>query len=355
MIAALLAAALLATPALRLVGALDVPKDIVVDGAPFGGISGVDYDRKADRWLMISDDRSDKAPARFFVGALDYDARGVRGLKVEMQVPLRRKDGSTFPSTAGEGERADAEALRIDPKTDDLVWSSEGDAPRGFDPSIRRMDRDGAFKGAIPTPGAFRFDPAKTSGARINQTFEGLSFSPDGRWLWLAMEAPLIQDGPAPSVASGGLTRITRLDRDGKVSAQFAYRLDPVQAAPVKRSDNGASEILAVDDHRLLVLERSGVEDGEGRFAFHCRLYLVELAGAQDVAGRQSLAGGEVRPLNKRLLVNFDRLPDTPATNLEAMAWGAKLSTGERSLVLFADDNFDPHQRGQVLVFGFRD
>ncbi|WP_343698889.1 esterase-like activity of phytase family protein [Caulobacter sp.] len=346
MIAALLAAALLATPDLRLVGALDVPKDIVVDGAPFGGISGVDYDRKADRWLMISDDRSDKAPARFFVGRLGYDARGVRGLRVEKPVPLRREDGSPFPSTAGEGERADAEALRIDPKTGDLVWSSEGDQPRGFDPSIRWMDRDGAAKSAIPTPDALRFDPAKASGARINQTFEGLSFSPDGRWLWLAMEAPLIQDGPAPSVSSGGLTRITRLDRDGKVSAQFAYRLDPVQAAPVKRSDNGVSEILAIDDHRLLVLERSGVEDGEGRFAFHCRLYLVELAGAQDIAGRQSLAAGDVRPLSKQLLVNFDRLPDTPATNLEAMAWGPKLSTGERSLVLFADDNFDPHQRG---------
>ncbi|NQE64847.1 esterase-like activity of phytase family protein [Caulobacter sp. RHG1] len=354
MIAALLAAALLAAPDLRLVGALDVPKDIVVDGAPFGGISGVDYDRETGRWLMISDDRSDKAPARFFVGSLDYDARGVRGLRVEKQIPLRREDGSTFPSTAGEGERADAEALRINPRTGDLVWSSEGDAPRGFDPSIRRMDRDGAARGAIPTPAAFRFDPAKTKGARINQTFEGLSFSPDGRWLWLAMEAPLIQDGPAPAVSNGGLTRITRLDREGQVSAQYAYRLDPVQAAPVKRSDNGVSEILAVDDRRLLVLERSGVEDGEGRFVFLCRLYLAETAGAEDVAGRDSLAAGDVRPMTKRLLVNFDRLPNTPPTNLEAMAWGPKLSTGERSLVLFADDNFDPHQRGQMLVFGFR-
>lgn len=352
MIAALLAAALLAAPDLRLVGALDVPKDIVVDTAPFGGISGVDYDRQTDRWLMISDDRSDKAPARFFVGTLDYDARGVRGLRVETQIPLRREDGSAFPSTAGEGERADAEALRIDPKTGDLVWSSEGDAPRGFDPAVRRMSRDGASKGAIAT--TFRFDPAKANGARINQTFEGLSFSPDGRWLWLALEAPLIQDGPAPTVSNGGLTRITRLDRDGKVSAQYAYRLDPVQAAPVKRSDNGVSEILAVDDRRLLVLERSGVEDGEGRFSFHCRLYLAEIARAEDVAGRQSLAAGDARPMTKRLLINFDRLPGTPPTNLEAMAWGPKLSTGERSLVLFADDNFDPHQSGQVLVFAVR-
>jgi hypothetical protein len=249
---------------LKLIGALELPKTLVVDGAPLGGISGVDYDRGTGRWLMISDDRSEKAPARFFVGRLDYDARSVRGLRLERQVPLRREDGSTFPPTASPaGERADAEALRLDPLNGDLVWSTEGDAARGFDPAVRRMGRDGEPKAGIPTPLAFRFDPAKTKGPRPNLTFEGLSFSPDGRSLWLSMEAPLIQDGPVSSVAAGGLTRITRLDRKGRVEAQYAYRLDPVQAAPARRGDNGISEILAVDDHRLLVLERSGVERRE--------------------------------------------------------------------------------------------
>lgn len=341
---------------LRLIGALDLPKTLAVDGAPFGGISGVDHDRRTGDWLMISDDRSDRAPARFFVGRLDYDAHGVRGLRLERQVPLRREDGSTFPPTASpSGERADAEALRLDPLTGDLVWSTEGDAARGFDPALRRMDRAGASRGGVPTPPAFRFDSAGAGGARPNLTFEGLSFSPDGRWLWLAMEAPLIQDGPVGSVAAGGVTRLSRLDRRGRLAAQYAYRLDPVQAAPARRGDNGISEILAVDAHRLLVLERSGVEDARGRFAFHCRLYEVDTRGADDVAGRGSLAvGGGVRPLAKRLLVNFDRLPNAPASNLEAMAWGPDLPGGARSLVLFADDNFAADQRGQVLVFAVR-
>lgn len=335
---------------LKLVGGLDLPKDLTVDGAPVGGISGVDYDRRTGEWLMISDDRSDKAPARFFVGRLDYDAHGVRGLKLARQVPLRREDGSTFPGAAGApGERADAEALRIDPQTDDLVWSSEGDAARGFDPAIRRMTRSGRWTGAVTRPPAFRFDPAKAEGARPNQTFEGLSFSPDGRWLWLAMEGPLIQDGPASSVAQGGLARITRLDRAGRVSAQYAYRLDPIQAAPARRGDNGISEILAVDDRRLLVLERSGVEDAQGRFVFHCRLYLVDIAGAENVAGRASLVGASPRSVTKRLVVNFDRVAGG-AVNLEAMAWGASLA-GRRTLVLMADDNFTADQVQRILVF----
>jgi hypothetical protein len=242
--------------------------------------------------------------------------------------------------------------LRIDPQTDDLVWSSEGDPTRGFDPAIRRMTRSGRWTGAVTRPPAFRFDPAKAEGARPNQTFEGLSFSPDGRWLWLAMEGPLIQDGPASSVAQGGLARITRLDRAGRVSAQYAYRLDPIQAAPARRGDNGISEILAVDDRRLLVLERSGVEDAQGRFAFHCRLYLVDIAGAENVAGRASLAGASPRSATKRLVVNFDRVAGG-AVNLEAMAWGAGLA-GRRTLVLMADDNFTADQVQRILVFVVR-
>jgi len=334
--------------ALKLVGILDLPKNLSVDGAPFGGISGVDYDRRTGDWLMISDDRSDKALARFFIGRLDYDTNGVRALRLMGQVPLRRADGATF--SAAEGERADAEALRIDPRGGDVVWSTEGDAARGFDPAVRRMGRDGAATETIPTPPAFRFTP---TGARPNLTFEGLSFSPDGRWLWLAMEAPRVQDGPVSRVAEGGLTRITRLDRDGGVRAQYAYRLDPIQAAPVRRGDNGISEILALDAHRLLVLERSGVEDGQGRFAYHCRLYLTDVRGAEDVAVRPSLIeGAPPRVLAKRLLVNFDRLPGAGA-NLEAMAWGRDLA-GRRTVVLFSDDNFSPIEPARVLVFEVR-
>jgi hypothetical protein len=318
---------------LKLIGALDLPKTLSVDDAPFGGISGADYDRRTGEWLMISDDRSDKAPARFFVGRLDYDATGVKGLRLTRQVALRREDGATF--SAKEGERADAEALRIDPLTDDLVWSTEGDAPRGFDPAVRRMDRAGGFKGVVPTPPAFRFDPAGKHGARPNLAFEGLSFSPDGRWLWLAMEAPLVEDGPVSSVAAGGVTRITKMDRDGHVAAQYRYRLDPIQDAPVRRGDNGISEILTLDDHRLLVLERSGVEDGQGRFTFHCRLYVVDTRKAV---------------LDKRLVLNLDRLEGRGNANLEAMAWGPDVS-GRRTLVLFADDNFNPVEAGRVLVF----
>ena len=343
-----------AAPRLSPIGAYDVPKDLAVDGASFGGVSGIDYDPQTGDWLMISDDRSDKAPARFYSVRLTYDARGVSAFSLKRSIPLRRENGEIFPSTKSpEGERADAEALRRDPLNGQIAWASEGDAARGFDPAVRRADARGAPLGPVPLPASLAFDPHALSGARPNLTFEGLSFSPDGRSLWVSMEAPLIQDGPVSSVAAGGLTRITRLDRQGGMQAQYAYPLDPIQAAALAgmRADNGISEILAVDDHRLLVLERSGVEVRKGHFAFHCRLYLVDTKQGQDIAGRESLANGPVRPLAKRLLVNFAKLETVDAGNLEAMAWGPRLKDGRRTLVLMADDNFDPDSPGAVLVF----
>ncbi|CAN5528352.1 esterase-like activity of phytase family protein [soil metagenome] len=337
-----------------LIGAYAVPKTLAVAGAPFGGVSGIDYDPKAREWLMVSDDRSDTAPARFYAARLTYDGRGVTAFALKRSVVLRQGDGTAFPATASlEGERADAEALRVDPLARQIVWASEGDAARGFDPSVRRAGLDGASRGAAPLPAGLAFDPRAVSGARPNLTVEGLSFAPDGRSLWVSMEAPLIQDGPVSSVRAGGVTRITRLDRQGKLRAQYAYLLDPIQVAPGRglRADNGVSEILAADDHRLLVLERSGVETRPGHFAFHCRLYLVDTRGGQDVAGRQSLIDGPVRPLAKRLLVNFDRLAGVQAGNLEAMAWGPRLKDGRRTLVLMADDNFDPESAGALLIF----
>ena len=63
----------------------------------------------------------------------------------------------------------------------------------------------------------------------------------------------------------------------------------------------------------------SGVEDAQGRFVYYCRLYLVNIEGAENVAGLASLAGSPSRSLTKRLVVNFDRVAGG-ALNLEAMA-----------------------------------
>lgn len=356
--ALLLAALLLATPAaaaerVSLIKACETPKDLTFQGGGYGGISGIDYDPRARLWAFISDDKSEHGPAHAFFGHLDLRPGKPCGPKLTKMVLLRDEDGKTFADRKAGTEAADGEAIRFDPLDPDLVWSTEGDYDHGYPPSIRRMTRDGAPVARRIVPDALTFHADGKTGARKNATTEGISWSVDGRSLWVSMEQPLIQDGPVPSVAAGGLTRLSRLDRSGKLVAQYAYRIDPVQAAsPVGVGDNGVSEILALDDHRLLVLERSGIKQGDGRYVYHVRLYLAEVARAQSVAGLDSLLATHVRPADKRLLLNFDTL-GIQIDNLEAMAWGPRQPDGARTLVLASDDNFDTRQINQILVLRF--
>lgn len=342
-----------AAPRLSLIKACETPKGIVFDGGGYGGISGLDYDPRSDLWAFISDDKSEHGPSHAFLGRLDVRPGAPCGPKLETMVPLRREDGSTFPDRKAGTEAADGEAIRFDPRNRDLVWSTEGDHDHGYPPVIRRMSRDGIPLARTAAPPALAFHDDGATGARKNATIEGLSWSVDGRFLWFSMEWPLVQDGPIPSVAEGGLTRLTRLDRAGAVSAQYAYPVDPVQtASAVGVNDNGVSEILALDAHRLLVLERSAAKGRDGRYGYHIRLYLADVARAQDVSRIASLRAQPVRAADKRLLLNFDSL-GIRVDNLEGLAWGPRLRDGARTLVLVSDDNYDDNQINQILVFRF--
>lgn len=355
--ALILAALLIASPAaaqkVSLLKACETPKDIVFQGGGYGGISGIDYDPRTKLWAFISDDKSEHGPSHVFLGKLDVRPGKACGPELTAMIPLRREDGQTFPDRKAGTEAADGEAIRFDPLGADLVWSTEGDFDHGYPPSIRRIRADGAPVERHVVPDALTFHDGSKTGARKNATTEGISWSADGRSLWVSMEQPLVQDGPVPSVAEGGLTRLSRLDRSGKLVVQYAYRIDPVQvASPVGVGDNGISEILTLDDHRLLVLERSGIKEADGHYSYHIRLYLADVAKAQDVSKVGSLLATPVRLVDKRLLLNFDTL-GIRIDNLEAMAWGPRQPDGGRTLVLASDENYDAKQINQILVLRF--
>jgi hypothetical protein len=350
----LMAAPAQAEPRVTLIKACEAPKGVIFQGGGYGGISGIDYDPRSGLWAFISDDKSERGPSHAFLGRLDVRPGAPCGPVLQTMIPLRREDGATFPDRKAGTEAADGEAIRFDPNGDGLLWATEGDFEHGDPPAIRRLDRDGRPVARLVAPEGLDFDPDGRTGARKNATFEGLSWSVDGQSLWVSMERPLLQDGPIPSVAEGGLIRLSRLDRFGGLAAQYAYRVDPVQAgSPVGVGDNGVSEILALDARRLLVLERSGIKGGDGRYGYHIRLYLADVSRAEDVSRRSSLADGPVRAVDKRLLLNFDRL-GIRIDNLEAMAWGPRQKDGARTLVLAADDNYDASQVNQILVLRVR-
>jgi hypothetical protein len=342
---------------LRFLGASTIPNDAQVDGTLVGGLSGLDFNPALGQWAIISDDKSDKAPARFYWARIDLSA-GSPKVTLEHAVTLQQADGTPYPNAKAGGEVPDPESIRFDPSGKGLWWTSEGDRKLGLAPFLRETGLNGTFMADRAMPPIFAMNKDQERGPRHNLSFEGLSFTPKQDALWLGMESALYQDGPIATTTAGTLARFTKFDRSGKLLGQYAYPVDPIQAVPTgKNADNGVSEVLALDDNRLLVLERSGVEGANGIWTLYIRLYQAEVGDATDIAGAPALASVQVQPMTKRLVLDLSKLPELGSIalpkidNIEGVSFGPDLPNGHRTLVLVSDNNFNPDQITQFLAF----
>ena len=121
-------------------------------------------------------------------------------------------------------------------------------------------------------------------------------------------------------------------------------------AIPGGFADNGVSEILMLDDRHVLVIERSGVQQPNGDFAFRPRLYCASLNGADDISGMTSLMGRAPRTARKRLVYDFTTVGQPRIDNVEGMTLGPRLPDGKRSLVFVTDNDFSPRRASQVIA-----
>lgn len=343
---------------LALIGEQRLPYRSSFQGTVVGGLSGIDYDPKDNTWIIESDDRSAFSPARFYTAQLSYDAHAFSAVTLTGVHFFKQADGSDYPGVAQlrGGEIADIESIRYDPLDRSIWYTSEGARTRlHLSPFIKHADAAGAHPVALPLPAMFQAGPLQpdNSGPRDNLSFEGLAFAPDGRSLWVSMEAPLYQDGPLTTPAAGAMTRLTHYRRDGRVLGQYAYSVDPIPAQPGagKAADNGVSEMLTVNDHTFLMLERSGVQDSANRYKNYIRIYQIDVRGATDIQHLASLKDQRYTPVSKRLVLNLNTLGLDRLDNIEGMAWGPRLPNGHDTLVLVSDDNFNPTQITQFLAF----
>jgi hypothetical protein len=342
----------------RFLGEQRVPHKLELDGTTVGGLSGFDRDPRTGTWYFVSDDRWRYDPARFYTGRLRIDpATGAfTGVALTGVTTLQRQDGSPYPAY-GQPESADPETIRVDPRSRRLLWGSEGDRPEQGNPGIPvsdqfigRTDEQGRYHGRLRKPGNLELTDTDR-GPRRNFGFEALAVTP--RTIAAAIEGPRYEDGEPPTVQRGAPARITTWNRLGGVRGQFAYPIDPLPTAPNPpdgHSDTGISEILAIDDHRYLALERSWLE-GVG---YRVKLYEFDLRGATNVLSRASLADGRpYRPVAKRLVLDLSTVRP-PVQNLEGLAWGPRLDSGECTLVAGSDDNFSSEEVTQFLAFATR-
>lgn len=359
------AGATAAPPRLRLIGEARLPHRLQFQGTTVGGLSGIDYDAAVDLYYLLSDDGSQHNPARFYTARITMEATRLGTPELTQFVTLRQSDGSTYPAALQGIHVPDPEAIRWRPSSQTLLWTSEGHALTGSSPALRESRADGTLLREFVLPAMFDFQLLQ--GPRSNLTLEGLALSPDGGHAWIAMEGPLRQDGPPPSVqASGGPCRFTQLDlASGKIIRQIAYLSDPIPRQPVPpatQADNGVTEILMLDAERMLVLERAYMAGRGPDTGNSLRLYLIDTREGSDTLNLGALQAGTYRPAPKVLLADFsaftgpgpgprlDRLDNT-----EGMCWGPRLPNGKRSLHFISDDNFSSRQITQWLAFEFLD
>ncbi|MGW2420923.1 esterase-like activity of phytase family protein [Streptomyces sp. NPDC001709] len=176
---------------------------------------------------------------------------------------------------------------------------------------------------------------------KINRGFEGLAQLPGGD-LVLALQSPL----SLPDTDSGNASRTTRLlrfsPREKAVTAEYAYRFDPVNVVDPSEDDTSElkiSSVVAVGGDRLLVEERTDKA---------ARLQLVELGRRSNILGEpwdddttspsleqlDDPAAAGVPVLDKRLVVDLNKV-DGVQQKIEGIA-----RVDHDTLALINDNDF---------------
>ncbi|MCO6497296.1 MAG: esterase-like activity of phytase family protein [Chitinophagaceae bacterium] len=333
-----------------------LPNNTVFENTKVGGLSGIDYDSASGLYYSICDDGSDLAPARFYTYTIDFKNDRIDAINLKGVHYLRNSFNRLFlPFSKNKMGSVDPEALRV--LGDKIIWSDEGVrnvSPKGLyltTPRIFLADKEGNYEASFDVPEVVEVS-REEKGTRNNGGFEGLAITPDKKYLYASVEEPLIQDGPRAGLNdSTGIVRIIKFDIETRQPvAQYAYQIDPV-AYPVKPENgfrvNGISDIMFLNDDQLLVIERSF---SMGRLPCTIKVYMIDLTKATDISEHFSLKGKESLVVPKKLILNMDTL-NRFTDNIEGVTFGPTLSNGSPSLIFVSDNNFNPLERTQFLLF----
>ncbi|MGQ0635675.1 MAG: esterase-like activity of phytase family protein [Planctomycetaceae bacterium] len=333
--------------------------DTLADGVPhnrLGGISAIEYTRQANRYLVLSDrgpgDGACDYACRFHLIDLLFDPGGSRPAFASLvSTTLLRDDQkrslsgarAQLPAGSGGRERFDPEGIRQTAAGRLIIADEYGPALAEFSIEGRRL-RD------FSVPARFRIDrPAadpddenkwNARGRQANGGFEGLAITPDGSRLYAMAQRPLIQDSQPNSGRKlrGSNVRLVEFAVDRGSTREFQYGLDD--------PTYGVSEILAVNAHQFLVLERDGKP---GSKAVNKKIYLIDIRGATDVSLRDALppAGQApgIQPVEKKLFLDllqpqYGLVGPACPDKFEGLAFGPDLSDGRRLLIVAVDNDY---------------
>jgi hypothetical protein len=343
---------------LKFIGEYDLAHNDIFQNTTVGGLSGIDYDAKHDLYYLICDDRSSFNPARFYTAKIYLNEKGIDSVRLIAVKDLLQPNGMVYPNSKQDSfHTPDPEAMRYNSNTGRLVWSSEGerivkgDTVVLEDPSVNTISINGNYIDSFVLPPNMHMQSIE-KGPRQNGVFEGLTFTNHYKKLLVSVEEPLYEDGPRAGLNdSSAWIRLIQYDvKTRSPEAQYAYQIDPVAYPAVPANAfkiNGVPDILAINDHQLLVIERSF---STGRKPSTIKVYLADRSAATDVSSIASLKNARFAPVKKKLLLNMDSL-GIYIDNVEGVSLGPRLPNGHPTLLFVADNNFSADEVTQFLLF----
>ncbi len=252
--------------------------------------------------------------------------------------------------------RFDPEGVRVDGCGRSIFVSDE------YGPFVYQFDMNsGKRLAAVPVPNKYLIDvPANVpgdelalnkAGRQANRGMEGLAISPDGTRLFGIMQSPLIQDGGLDTALArvGTNTRILEMNLATGEYKEYLYKLES--------KSYGISEILAVNDHEFLVLERDGKA---GSSAVFKKLFKIDVSAASDIRTLQAMdvtaTPAGVTPVAKVEFLDFlnpayglagSSFPE----KMEGIAFGPDLPDGRHLLIATNDNDFLAANANRFFAF----
>ena len=330
------------------IGEAIIPNGTNFQNTPIGGLSGITYDAKNQLYYAISDDRSEKAPARFYTLKIDLSKGSLQengAVPVGVTLLLNEKNENFAPSTI------DSEGIALTNRGTVFI-SSEGDAAKLINPFIKEFSlASGKEINDLPIPNNFLPSAGGKQGIRNNLALESLTITPDQKHLFSATENALIQDGTESKPGVSTRCRILQYNlATNQLEKEYLYQTEAVKPSfnITGKYAQGLPDLHALDNQgHFLSMERSFTGIG-----FAISLFQVSLEGATDIRNIDSLltANTTIKPVQKKLLLDLRKL-NVSLDNIEGLTIGGKLPDGQSSLILVSDNNFQSIQRTQFLAF----
>lgn len=342
----------------------------------FGGFSAMEYIGN-DQYLVLPDrgpgDIENVYQCRFHTIHIKIDPAGspkISGKLLETTRLTSTSGQSLVGDSRSYSTRPGEESLRFDPEAirllgkDSLVISDE------YGPHVYLFTRDGLKIREFSVPASYQADfvsadaaeeaTKNVKGRQPNGGFEGLAVTPSGNKIVALIQKPLIQDSEGlddGSKREGVNCRMVIFNPAGQPINEFVYTLE--------QSGTGLSEILAVNEHQFLVIER---DSKSGLAAKNKQLFLIDIRNATDVSKVESLPtgpvdnsqGGEaIRSVRKRLVLDL-LSPESGIDHAsieekqECLTFGPTLADGRRTLILGIDNDFNESSPSVFYVYAIR-